>query len=35
MVRIVLETADGGRMGTVDLDRKTIDAAPATQSTSP
>jgi len=28
-VRVVIETEDGGRMGAVDLDRKTIDAATA------
>lgn len=28
-VRVVVEDTDGGRMGAVDLDRKTLDAAPA------
>ena len=29
-VRVVMETAEGGRIGAADIDRKTIDAAPAT-----
>ena len=29
MVRIVIETEEGGRIGSADLDRKVIDAAPA------
>ena len=29
VVRIVMSTDEGGRMGTAELDRKTIDAAPA------
>ena len=29
-VRVVIQNEDGGRIGTADLDRKTIDAAPAT-----
>jgi VWFA-related protein len=28
-VRVAMETGDGGRIGAADLDRKTIDAAPA------
>jgi len=33
-IRVVLETADGGRIGTVDIDRATLDSAPV-QSASP
>jgi VWFA-related protein len=34
-VRVVLENGDGGRMGSAELDRKTIDAAPATETPRP
>ena len=34
-VRVVIENEDGGRIGTADLDRKTIDAAPATPTSEP
>jgi VWFA-related protein len=34
-VRLVIENEDGGRIGTADLDRKTIDAAPATPTPEP
>jgi hypothetical protein len=29
-VRVILEADDGGRIGSAELDRKTIDVAPAT-----
>lgn len=34
-VRVVMESEDGGFMGAVELDRKTIDAAPATPTPDP
>jgi VWFA-related protein len=34
-VRVVMEDQDGGRIGAADLDRKTIDAAPATETPGP
>jgi len=34
-VRVVIENQDGGRMGSADLDRKTIDAAPARETPAP
>ena len=34
-VRVVIQNEDGGRLGTADLDRKTIDAAPATPTPEP
>ena len=34
-VRVVIENEDGGRIGTADLDRKAIDAAPATPTDEP
>jgi len=34
-VRVVMEDQDGGRIGAADLDRKTIDAAPATETRVP
>ncbi len=34
-VRVVMESEDGGFMGAVELDRKTIDAAPATPTPEP
>jgi hypothetical protein len=34
-VRVVMETEEGGRIGAADLDRKTIDAAPATPTPEP
>jgi VWFA-related protein len=34
-VRVVMETAQGGRIGSADLDRKTIDAAPAMPTSDP
>lgn len=34
-VRVVMETETGGRIGTADVDRKTIDAAPATPTPEP
>jgi VWFA-related protein len=34
-IRVVTETANGGRIGAVDLDRKTIDAAPSMPSPIP
>jgi VWFA-related protein len=34
-VRIVMQTLEGGRLGSVDLDRKTIDAAPASPTPEP
>jgi len=34
-VRVVIEDQDGGRMGTAELDRKTIEAAPATETPTP
>jgi len=30
VLRVVIQNEDGGRIGTAELDRKTIDAAPAT-----
>jgi hypothetical protein len=35
IVRVVMENQDGGRMGSADLDRKTIDAAPARETPVP
>jgi len=32
---VVMEDQDGGRIGAADLDRKTIDAAPATETRVP
>jgi VWFA-related protein len=34
-VRVVMGTEEGGRLGAADLDRKTIDAAPATPTPAP
>jgi hypothetical protein len=34
-VRVVVENTESGRMGTVELDRKTLDAAPATPTPTP
>jgi len=34
-VRVVIENEDGGPIGTADLDRKTIEAAPATPTSEP
>ena len=34
-VRVVMEDQDGGRIGAADLDRKTIEAAPATETPAP
>jgi len=34
-VRVVMESEDGGSMGAVELDRRTIDAAPATPTPQP
>jgi VWFA-related protein len=34
-VRVVMEDEDGGRIGAADLDRKTIEAAPATETPIP
>ncbi|WP_035358730.1 hypothetical protein [Edaphobacter aggregans] len=34
-VRIVMQTVEGGRLGSVDVDRKTIDAAPASPTPEP
>jgi hypothetical protein len=34
-VRVVIQNEDGGQIGTADLDRKTIDAAPVTQTPEP
>ncbi len=34
-VRVVIETEEGGRIGAADLDRKTIDAAPAAPTPQP
>jgi VWFA-related protein len=34
-VRVVMETGEGGRIGAADLDRKTIDAAPAMPTPAP
>jgi hypothetical protein len=34
-VRVVVQDDDGGRIGTAELDRKTIDAAPATPTPEP
>ena len=34
-VRVVIETASNGRTGTIELDRKTIDAAPAASTPEP
>jgi VWFA-related protein len=34
-VRVVMEDEDGGRIGAADLDRKTIEAAPATETPVP
>jgi VWFA-related protein len=34
-VRVVIENEDGGQIGTADLDRKTIEAAPATSTPEP
>jgi VWFA-related protein len=35
LVRVVVEDQDGGRMGSADLDRKAIDAAPAKETPAP
>jgi VWFA-related protein len=35
IVRVVMENQDGGRMGSADLDRKTIDAAPVRETPAP
>jgi VWFA-related protein len=35
MVRVAVETEDGGRIGAADLDRKTIDAAPVAPTPEP
>jgi hypothetical protein len=34
-VRVVMEDQDGGRIGAADLDRKTIEAAPASETPAP
>ncbi len=34
-IRVVTETANGGRIGAADLDRKALDAAPATPAPEP
>ena len=34
-IRVVTETANGGRIGAADLDRKALDAAPATPTPEP
>jgi hypothetical protein len=34
-VRIVMQTVKGGRLGSVDVDRKTIDASPESPTPEP
>ena len=34
-VRVIIQAADGGRLGSAEIDRRTIDAAPATETPRP